>query len=445
MADVTAKNNRFSSLPLRRITEGVLVIAGLSAAAMVIRPQRLPLVMLMLALAYLVGALGWRRGQIQEARPEDNKGSEKSTVEDVNSDLADLKSKLDHAAKDKMLTLVKRNHELMALYSLANVVGSSLDLSEVLGVALDGVIKIFGAQAGEIDIIGEPEETLIRFSGKGNLKEHRGGDAPRLNRTLSAKSARTGLPMVVEAASGLRYKSLGSSPPRGISQFASFPVKAKSRTLGVITLALAAERQIISTSDRELLMSVGSMIGTAIENGQLYQRLKRISDTDPITGLYNHRFIMKRLNGEIRRASRYGHSLSIMMLDVDNFKDLNDIFGHPFGDVALKKIAMATVTACRDTDFVGRYGGDEFLLVLPETKKDAAVHVGERVRTYVGNLSLTPLAREKAINVNPTVSLGLAVYPGCGKTGSDMIISADRNLYFSKRSGGDQMNFRRAA
>ena len=368
------------------------------------------------------------------------------TPAEAPAQVADIKGRLDQAAKEKMQSLVKRNHELLALYSLANVVGASLELSEVLSVALDGVIKIFGAQAGEIAITGVPEETLVRFCrGETILAEHRGSAAPRINRRLAVRAARTGSPVL---AGGTLEKSEGTAetvPSKGIGQVAAFPIKTKSHTVGVITLGLAPDRSLMAKSDQELLLSVGSMIGTAIENSQLYQHLKRISDTDPITGLYNHRFILKRLNAELRRASRYGHSLSVLMLDVDRFKTLNDTFGHPFGDNALKKIATATVAACRDTDFVGRYGGDEFLVVLPETQAESAVTVSDRVRGHIQNLSLLPQADRSKGPIGVTASLGLAVYPGSGKTGTDLIIAADKNLYMSKRAGGNQISGRHTA
>jgi len=447
MTDATIKSRRPSMAAIKPMILGILVVTGGSVVAMAIKPGRLPVVTILLALAYAVGVLSRRRERLaQDASAQSGVAAARYRPDEVSADLTALKVKLDNASRDKMQSLVKRNHELLALYSLANVVGSSLELHEVLGVALDGVVKIFGAQAGEIGIVGEPEETLVRFyRADAMLNEHRGPLSPHLNRRLAVQAAKTGLPVIASVGLDQDRPALDVIPAKGVAQLAAFPIKTKSHALGIITLALAPDHPLVSRADRELLLSVGSMIGTAIENSQLYQRLKRISDTDAITGLYNHRYILKRLNAELRRASRYNHSLSVMMLDVDGFKDLNDVFGHPFGDAALKKIALATVAACRETDFVGRYGGDEFLLVLPETQTEAAVHVSERVRTYVKNLSLIPHEQEKEIRVSVTASLGLAVYPKSGQTGTELIIAADRNLYASKRAGGNRMDGRPAA
>ncbi len=416
-----------------------MVVSALSIAAVTVQPKRLPSIALIIALAYFVGAISRRRDH-REAEISPASPAVAEAKREAPRQVADIKSRLDLAAKAKMESLVKRNHELLALYSLANVVGASLELSEVLSVALDGVIKIFGAQAGEVNIAGVPEETLVRFCrGETVLAEHKGSSAPRLNRELAARAAKTALPVLTGRGSTDCLDAPAEAPAKGIGQMAAFPIRTKSRTLGVITLGLPPDRCLAAKADQELLLSVGSMIGTAIENSQLYQHLKRVSDTDPITGLYNHRFILKRLNAEIRRAGRYGHSLSVLMLDIDKFKVLNDTFGHPFGDNALKKIATATVAACRETDFVGRYGGDEFLVVLPETQAEAAATVSDRVRGYIQNLSLVPQEGRSKEAIAVTASLGLAVYPGAGSTGTDLIIAADKNLYVSKRAGGNRV------
>ena len=433
MSDTTVKSPKIPAPIWRGIIIGLASIAALSGLAAVISPGRLPAVAFLLGAAYVVGLLSKR----QEKQGDPMRTGAHATAAAMRPEAeAELKRNLDNAARSKMQSLVKRNHELLVLYSLANVVGSSLELSEVLSVGLDGVVKIFGARAGEIAVIGAPEETLVVFCrGAAVCASHRGPSAPRLNRGLAADVAKTGEAVITHAG-------LEAGHFRGVSQLAVFPIKTKSRIVGTISLALA-DRLIVDKLDKELLVSIGSMIGTAIENSQLYQRLKRISDTDPITGLYNHRFILKRLNAELRRAARYEHAVSVLMLDVDSFKELNDNFGHPFGDTALKKIALATMAACRETDFVGRYGGDEFLVVLPETRAEAAANVSDRIRRHIQNLSLSPGERQ-AKQVNLTASLGLAVYPNSGKTGTELIMAADKNLYLSKRAGGNQLSGRQA-
>ncbi len=447
MSNFSLKPGGLPKTALRQIMVSLIVVSVITVAAVTMRSSRFPVILLLLGTAYAVGAVSRRQTVNLDNKTRDvvsspalafgqNPAKNQETV-------AVVKNELDEVGKNKIRSLVKRNHELLVLYSLANVVASSLELSEVLSVALDGVAKIFGARAGEIGIIGEPEETVvIYYRGASVLAKYYGPTAPRLSRRLTAEVVKTGKPVIAPLSKQDVAGADENGRVKGISKVAVFPIISKRRTLGTITLACSS-RCNLDRTDQELLMSIGTMIGSAIENSQLYQRLKRISDTDPVTGLYNHRFIIKRLNAEVRRASRYGHSVSVFMMDVDSFKEVNDSHGHMFGDTALKKIALAAVAACRGIDVIGRYGGDEFLLVLPETEFDAAVTVSNRIRQYVQSISLIPDGSDELVKI--TASLGLAVYPVSGKNGTDLIIAADKNLYLSKRAGGNQLTSRQAA
>ena len=450
MTNFGLKPDRPLSSVSKQIFFSLIAVSVMAVAVAIMRSSQLPYVMLLLGTAYAVGVVSRRRTVIDDVKSSDaiaEKGAVVAQSPGKNQEnqekAAVVKRDLDEAGKNKIRSLVKRNHELLVLYSLANVVASSLELSEVLSVALDGVAKIFGARAGEIGIIGEPEETVvIYYRGASILVKYHGPSAPRLSRRLTSEAVKTGKPVIAQLneADGVREDK--NVKVKGVSKVAVFPIISKRHTLGTITLACSSSCNLDKT-DQELLMSIGTMIGSAIENSQLYQKLKRISDTDPVTGLYNHRFIIKRLNAEIRRASRYGHAVSVLMMDVDGFKEVNDSHGHMFGDTALKKIALATVAACRETDVIGRYGGDEFLMVLPETEVDAAVTVSNRIRRYIQNISLMPSGSDKFVTI--TASLGLAVYPISGKNGTDLIIAADKNLYLSKRAGGNQLTSRQVA
>ena len=443
MADFDSKSGSLKLTLVKHVIVGLIAVIALFVVAATVNLSRLSIVAFFLVAAYGIGVISMRgtgSGQIRSSQSIQTKNPLNSTAKQP---AEAVKKSPDDAERKKIRSLVKRNHELLVLYSLANVVSSSLEINEVLSVALDGVAKIFNAKAGEIGITGEPGATLvIYYRGSSILAKYRGETAPRLSRRLTTEVAKTGEPIIANLNREEDSKMNKMSKHRGIAKLAVFPIKSKKRILVTITLA-CPNRCKLDKTDQDLLVSIGSMIGAAIENGQLYRRLKKISDTDPVTGLYNHRFITKRLNAEVRRAARYGHSVSVLMLDVDNFKEINDTYGHPFGDVALKKIALATIAACRDIDVVGRYGGDEFLLVLPETKVEAAETVSARIRQYVQSISLIPDGSSKIVGV--TASLGLAVYPGSAKNGTELIMAADKNLYFSKRAGGDQTTSRQAA
>jgi diguanylate cyclase (GGDEF)-like protein len=163
------------------------------------------------------------------------------------------------------------------------------------------------------------------------------------------------------------------------------------------------------------------------EEGELYKQLSRI---DGLTELFNYTFFQQLLKTEVERAHRYGHQLSLLMIDIDNFKGYNDTNGHPTGDEALKKLARVMSRAVRGCDYIARYGGDEFVVVLPETDQSEAKLIGERLRTLVAETKFSWKQREKGGVI--TVSVGLATYPGDARSKEDLVKRADQALYQAK-------------
>ncbi len=163
------------------------------------------------------------------------------------------------------------------------------------------------------------------------------------------------------------------------------------------------------------------------EEGEIYKQLSRI---DGLTELYNYTFFQQLLKNEIERAQRYGHQLSLLMIDIDDFKSYNDRNGHPAGDQALKKLSRVMSRAVRGCDYIARYGGDEFVVVLPETEKSEAKLIGERLRALVEHTDFSPRSTRKQSGF--TVSIGLATFPRDAQTSEDLVKRADEALYKAK-------------
>ena len=161
------------------------------------------------------------------------------------------------------------------------------------------------------------------------------------------------------------------------------------------------------------------------------ERLQEISVTDSLTNLFNHRHIIERLQEHVSASERYQRDLSVMMLDIDFFKQVNDNFGHPYGDVVLEKISTTMREVIRAVDIPGRYGGEEFLVVMPETDLDEAIGIAERVRE-----SIEALSWDKPITL--TISAGVAKWKK-GESASDLISRADCLLYEAKNGGRNQV------
>ena len=192
------------------------------------------------------------------------------------------------------------------------------------------------------------------------------------------------------------------------------------------TKAALRHREMLTVSEALLLSGVRQHELTEATEG-LNIRLQALADTDGLTGLKNHRAFQERLREEVQRASRYATPLSLLMVDVDEFKSYNDVFGHPAGDAALRRIGEVLQATARTHDLTARYGGEEFAVILPETDADSALVAAERFRAAIEAADW----RERQV----TVSLGAATLsPTAGKAAA-LLAAADAALYQSKKRG----------
>jgi diguanylate cyclase (GGDEF)-like protein len=167
----------------------------------------------------------------------------------------------------------------------------------------------------------------------------------------------------------------------------------------------------------------------------LYEKL---AQTDGLTELHNYRFFQQRLSIELNRAQRFNRPLSLIMLDLDDFKAFNDVYGHQSGDQALRKLAWLLQRSSRSYDLVARYGGDEFVIILPETGKKIAAEVAERIRGAVEKAAIE--GEEPALDGHFTASLGLASFPEDATDQGDLIRKADLALYQAKTCGRNRVS-----
>jgi diguanylate cyclase (GGDEF)-like protein len=180
-----------------------------------------------------------------------------------------------------------------------------------------------------------------------------------------------------------------------------------------------------------LLAAIAEQMALAVQNARMFADAENRADRDPLTNIYHHRYLKTRLEEEVKRAERSGTTFAVLMLDIDQFKLVNDNFGHPAGDEALRVLTAVLHSTCRASDVVGRYGGDEFLTILVDADEAHALGVAERIRH---DLAATLLERDGA-RISLSASIGVAEYPRDGLTASDLIARADAALYQSKRSG----------
>jgi diguanylate cyclase (GGDEF)-like protein len=317
---------------------------------------------------------------------------------------------------------------------LGDALSATLDLDTLVPVVLETAMTSVGAEAGLV-MLGDEHGGLTLHA------EH--GMRTRSLAVPSAVVVGQGLLGAV-AASGLSVRGeLGSTPellpapnePQS-GDVLAVALRRPPHVFGVIALFAPSEPNGFDEAAESALQALAGPASIAVENVLLHAEATRASTIDQMTGVWNYRYLMTSLNREIERAIRFDRSLSVLMLDLDHFKRVNDAHGHPRGDAVLQEFAARVQAEIREVDTLARYGGEEFAVVLPETAAAGAQNLAERIcaairtRPFTGDDGEVPLA--------VTVSIGASVYPVHGGTARDLIHAADRALYFAKETGRDR-------
>lgn len=214
------------------------------------------------------------------------------------------------------------------------------------------------------------------------------------------------------------------------------PLRIRDRVLGTLNLASATERAF-TASDFDILQKCGQLAAVAVENQLLYRQTRENSLIDPLTGVYNQRHFRHLLGVETGRAARYSRRMALLMIDVDDFKRVNDTFGHPVGDRVLRGVAGILRGGVRGSDVLARYGGEEFSVILQETDPAAAQRVAEKLRADVETKGSFPDGKSGSIRA--TVSIGWALYPRDAEDAESLVQRADEALYRAKRTGKNRV------
>ena len=214
----------------------------------------------------------------------------------------------------------------------------------------------------------------------------------------------------------------------------AFPLRCRARTIGAVVILERTASSVEPTLGgiAELLASALEGPAVALDNALTLQRAEALSVTDDLTQLYNSRYLNQVLRREAKRASRSGRPLSLLFIDLDGFKGVNDTHGHLAGSQALVEAAGVIRRSARETDVVSRFGGDEFSLILPDTGSEGAAAVGERVRERVAE---HPFLASEGLDIHLTISVGVATLPDVAASAEELVKAADGAMYRVKESG----------
>ncbi len=207
-------------------------------------------------------------------------------------------------------------------------------------------------------------------------------------------------------------------------------------------LFLARRSGTFTELECAIVSAVGSDVGNALRNLRAVTEARKLADRDSVTGLFNHRSVYQRLHAEVDKHQKAGKSMAVIMMDLDNFKLFNDTYGHPAGDEVLKRVSGVLRRTCGEQDTVARYGGDEFMVVLPETNLKAAMRCAEKIQS---TLARERFRCENSASLPIGFSYGISVFPDDAADVLELVSNADANLYESKASGGNQITARGAS
>lgn len=315
------------------------------------------------------------------------------------------------------------NQEVVALYAATSSIGASIDLDATLQEILQQARRLVQYEQGIVYLADD--ENLMPAAAQGPVPDLVRYRAVPVGQGLVGRVAVTRRPEAVP----LSEEDDGEKGNARWNRVA-VPLVTGERLVGV--LALGRTRREFSERELQFLAILAGQAATALENARLYSEVAALARLDPLTGIYNRRALVEALTNELVRCRRYGLSLAVLMVDLDNFKNVNDVCGHMTGDAVLKKIAVCIASGVRNVDVVGRYGGDEIAILLPETGAAEAFHVAERIRRTVREIT-----KDQTCQV--TTSIGIATYPQHGEEATVLLAAADQAMYYAKRQGGDRV------
>lgn len=371
--------------------------------------------------------------------------------------------------------LERTKSELAILYEVSNAMRTTLKLDEILFIILTGVTAHtgLGFNRAVLFLVNEKEGLI---EGKMGIGPETGEEANRIWKLIdtqkmglddligaykvSSGTAESGFSRQVkhfkipikEKNGGLLALSVLDGMPLHLTretihsymsdpvmqllqpeELAVVPLKAKDKVNGIILADNFITKKPISKDDLRMLIMLANQAGLAIENSQLFEMTAMRAHTDSLTDLWNHGYFQYLFHEELEKSRINNFSLSLMALDIDDFKIYNDTLGHQFGDKILKELASFLKNRSRKMDYVCRYGGEEFTIILPQTDSQEAFVIAERLRQDIEKQHFT--YEEVMPHKKLTVSIGLATFPKDGNNPADLISYCDKALYSAKHKG----------
>jgi len=335
---------------------------------------------------------------------------------------------LDQQNERTLREVTQRSQRATMLAKMGELLQSCVTREEVFAAALGFAPRIFSLGRGAVALLNPARDLAEIIGWWAECQLPVAAFEP-----ISCWALRTGHPHLVIAGDS-------TAPCRhaeGVKNtYLCVPILAQGEALGVVHFQATDESPTLADSELSFKTTFAEQVGLSIANIRLREALRAQSVKDPLTGLYNRRYLQETLEREIRRAARAEQPLGILMLDLDHFKKFNDTYGHEAGDTILREVGAFLIKSIRVEDTVCRFGGEEFVIVLPTASAEASRARAERIRSKLRELTVL----HQGLSMGKiTISVGVAALPANGTSAAELLAAADAALYRAKRAGRDQV------
>src|SRR5271166_437995 len=331
---------------------------------------------------------------------------------------------------------IRLSQELTIFHDVAKALTSSLNLDSILQTIMEKMAEFFRPDTWSLLMVDEEKDELYFAIAVGTAAEVLSKARLKVGEGIAGWVAKHGHVLIVpDVRNDPRFSSrLDEMTRLQTRSVICVPLRSKHRVLGVIQLVNAD----VGLSEQELffLQALCDYAAISIENARAVEKIQELTITDDCTGLFNARHLYKTLETEVYRSSRCGYEFTVLFIDLDHFKQVNDTHGHLVGSKLLAEIGYLIKAQLRLIDYAFRYGGDEFVVLLPQTGKDSALVVAKRLRD---SLRTSMFCKDEGLNLNVRASMGVATYPHDAKTPHDIIRQADEMMYLVKNTSRDNI------
>ncbi|MCU1286917.1 MAG: diguanylate cyclase with sensor [Acidobacteriales bacterium] len=327
--------------------------------------------------------------------------------------------------------------EIGIFHDVAKALTSSLDLDAVLQTVMDNIAKFFKPDTWSLLMVDEQKDELYFAIAVGPAADTLKTLRLKVGEGIAGWVAKHGESLLVpDVYTDPRFaKRIDEMTKWQTRSMICVPLKSKHRVLAVIQL-INSPLESFGENEMFFLHALCDYAAIAIDNARAVEKIQELTITDDCTGLYNARHLYKTLEAEVYRSQRFNYEFSVVFLDLDHFKQVNDIHGHLIGSRLLNDIGYRIKACLRLIDYAFRYGGDEFVVLLPQTSKEQGLVVAKRLREMIRG---TPFEMEGNVSLTIKTSMGLATFPEDAKSAHEIIRQADEMMYMVKNNNRDSI------